>query len=250
MMRLTFTTMLRCARILRAVFGPEFSPKSLVSMKSTLIQVAFLLCAPLYLAAQSAEEYFEKGRKYHTGEGQEQDIGKALQYYQEALKRNGELYAALYNSGLIYHGRTEYARAQTLFIKAAKVAATIGENADRYGAMARNGLGSTYQNLGKKTQAEKQFSIAKRMYPTFVEAHYNHINLLILQERSGEARKALAVAEKLAPSARYGKFKSRLRIEEERQDQDGMDGVGGIIVFVVLVLLYSLFLRRRALQKT
>ena len=219
-------------------------------MKSaTLYMIVILMAGALELNAQSAESYFEKGRIYHTGEEGVQDIEKALSYYKAALKRNGVLYPALYNSGLIYHQQQEYARAQTLFIKAAKAAADSPQDAKRYGAMARNGLGSTYQKLGKKLQAEKQFGIAKRLFPSFVEAHYNHINLLLLQDRAKEARKALLVAEKLAPSERYDKIKGWLKVEEKQVDSGLTNSVLGIVAFIVLLLLYSLFLRRQSVKK-
>jgi tetratricopeptide (TPR) repeat protein len=216
---------------------------------ATSYMIVILVAGALELHAQSAESYFEKGRIYHTGEEGVQDIEKALSYYKAALKRNGVLYPALYNSGLIYHQRQEYALAQTLFIKAAKAAADSPQDAKRYGAMARNGLGSTYQKLGKKSQAEKQFGIAKRLFPSFVEAHYNHINLLLLQDRAKEARKALLVAEKLAPSERYGKFKGRLKVEEKREDSSWANSVLGIAAFIVLLWLYSLFLRRQSVKR-
>lgn len=219
-------------------------------MKSaTLYMIVILMAGALELNAQSAESYFEKGRIYHTGEEGVQDIEKALSYYKAALKLNGVLYPALYNSGLIYHQQQEYARAQTLFIKAAKAAADSPQDAKRYGAMARNGLGSTYQKLGKKLQAEKQFGIAKRLFPSFVEAHYNHINLLLLQDRAKEARKALLVAEKLAPSERYEKIKGWLKVEEKQVDSGLTNSVLGIVAFIVLLLLYSLFLRRESVKK-
>ena len=216
---------------------------------ATLYMIVILMAGALELNAQSAESYFEKGRIYHTGEEGVQDIEKALSYYKAALKRNGVLYPALYNSGLIYHQQQEYARAQTLFIKAAKAAADSPQDAKRYGAMARNGLGSTYQKLGKKLQAEKQFGIAKRLFPSFVEAHYNHINLLLLQDRAKEARKALLVAEKLAPSERYEKIKGWLKVEEKQVDSGLTNSVLGIVAIIVLLLLYSLFLRRQSVKK-
>ncbi len=214
-----------------------------------LFMIVILMADALELNAQSAESYFEQGRIYHTGEEGVQDLEKALSYYKAALKRNGALYPALYNSGLIYHQQEEYARAQTLFIKAAKAAADFPLDAKRYGAMARNGLGSTYQKLGKESQAEKQFGIAKRLFPSFVEAHYNHINILLLQDRAKQARKALLVAEKLAPSERYGKFKGRLKVKEKQGYSGGMTSVLGIVAFIVLLLLYSLFLRRQSIKR-
>ena len=141
----------------------------------------------------------------------------------------------------------DYARSQASFLKAARASQKFGAEADRFGAMARNGLGSAYQKLGKETLAQKQFGIAKRLYPSFVEAHYNHINILILRQKFAEARKALNVAVQLAPSDRYEKFKGRLK-EESREGGGRVGGVTGIIAFVVLLLLYSLYLRRRAQQ--
>ena len=90
----------------------------------------YVIAVPLSVAhvwAQTAEELFEHGRKYHVGEGVELDLAKAQAYYKKALKRNGELYAALYNSALVYDAQGEYTRAQTLFIKAAKAAAFTPE---------------------------------------------------------------------------------------------------------------------------
>ena len=84
------------------------------------------------------------------------------------------------------------------------------------------------------------------MAPSFVEAHYNHINLLIQQERFSEAEKALQVAEKRAPSDRYEKLRGRLKVEQKRMDSSGYGGVAGMVAFVVLLLLYSLYLRRKA----
>ena len=210
-----------------------------------LLAIAFAL-SMAQVWAQTAEELFEQGRQYHVGEGVEQDLTKAQAYYKRALKRDGELYAALYNSALAYHAQEEYARAHTQFIKAAKAAKNLEQDSARYAAMARNGLGSSYQKLGKEQQAAKQFAIAKRMAPSFVEAHYNHINLLIQQERFSEAEKALQVAEKLAPSDRYEKLRGRLKVEQKHRDSSGYGGVAGMVAFVVLLLLYSLYLRRKA----
>ena len=218
-------------------------------MKCWLLFAALLLVFTTGQSfAQTAEALFEKGRKFHAGEGVGQDLSQALSYYKQALKRDADLYEALYNSGMIYHEQKDYARAHTLFIKAAKAAKNMGGDAGLYGAMARNGLGSSYQKLGKEAQAEKQFAIAKRLYPSFVEAHHNHINLLILQKRFAAAQKALQVAVKLAPSDRYEKFKGRLKAVEKSKESWGGIGVAGMVAFVVLLLLYSMFLRHRAKQ--
>ena len=202
------------------------------------------------IGAQTAEELFEQGRKYHVGEEVEQDLAKAQAFYKKALKLDERFYAALYNSALVYDAQEDYARAHALFIKAAKSAKNLEQDSGLYAAMARNGLGSSYQKLGKEQQAEKQFAIAKRLAPSFFEAHYNHIYLLIHQERFSEAEKALQVAEKLAPSDRYAKFKGILKVGQKRWEDSGYGGAVGIVAFVVLCLVYSLYLRRKAQSKS
>jgi tetratricopeptide (TPR) repeat protein len=218
-----------------------------------------LLVGPLFLlglvfsgavrAQGTAEEYFAQGYQYQTGEGAEKDQKKALAYYAQALKLNPELYPALYNSALIYHKQGEYAKAQNLFVKAARAARNLGENAALYEAMARNGLGTCYQKLDKLDPAEKQFDIARRMEPSLVEAHYNYINLLVQNERWDEAREALRLAEQVAPSETYEILKGRLKAREKRQGLGSVGGVMGLMVVILLLLLYSLFLRRRARQR-
>jgi len=212
----------------------------------------FIVAAVLLVTqvrAQTAEELFEQGRKYHVGEEVKQDLAKAQTFYKKSLKLNGQLYAALYNLALVYDAQEDYARAHTLFIKAAKSAKKLDQDSDLYAAMARNGLGSSYQKLGKEQQAEKQFAIAKRLAPSFFEAHYNHVHLLIQQERFGEAEKALQAAEKLAPSDRYAKFEGILKVEQKHREDSGYSGTVGIVAFVVLCLAYSLYLRRKAQSK-
>jgi len=209
-----------------------------------------LACLCLFLSAvptlgqDTAAELFEMGYEYQTGEGQVRDEKRALAYYGEALKLQPELYAALYNAALIHHGRGEYTRAQNYFVKAARSAPKTGGQASLYEAMARNGLGSCYQMQGKYENAEKQFDVARRMSSGFVEAHYNYINILVRNERFDDARAALAVAEKMAQSDRYEKFKGRLTAKEKKDDLSGFGSVGGLLAFIFLILAYGLYIRR------
>ena len=69
-----------------------------------------LVCGASASAQNTAEELFEVGFSYQTGEGVELDEQRALSYYGDALRLKPELFAPLYNSALIYHGRGEYTR--------------------------------------------------------------------------------------------------------------------------------------------
>lgn len=208
------------------------------------------LCAIVLISGSSAsaqstaEELFEMGFRYQTGEGVERDEKRALSYYIDALRLKPELFAPLYNSALIYHDRGEYARAQNAFIKAARAAAAFGQDAPRYESMARNGLGTCYQMQGKYESAEKQFDIARRIRSDFVEAHYNYINILVRDERFAEANTALKLAEQIAPSDRYQRFRGQLSAKEKKESMEGIGGVGGVICIILLILAYSVYLRR------
>lgn len=206
--------------------------------------VISLLCAGPVRAQEGAEDLFAAGYAYQTGDGQPLDEKRALAYYVQALSLKPDLYAALYNAALIHHKRGEYTRAQNYFVKAARIAPNMGDQADLYEAMARNGLGTCYQMQGKYDNAEKQFDVARRMSPDFVEAHYNYINILVRDERYADAKAALVMAEKMAPSDRYEKFKGRLTAKEKKDDLGGLGGVGGLVAFILLILAYGLYLRR------
>lgn len=203
-----------------------------------------LVCGASASAQNTAEELFEVGFSYQTGEGVELDEQRALSYYGDALRLKPELFAPLYNSALIYHGRGEYTRAQNFFIKSARAAAVFGKDAPRYESMARNGLGTCYQMQGKYESAEKQFDIARRIQSDFVEAHYNYINILVRDERLAEAANALKLAEQIAPSDRYQRFRGQLSAKEKKESMGGLGGVGGVIAIVLLILAYGAYLRR------
>ena len=110
--------------------------------------------------------------------------------------------------------------------------------------MARNGLGVCYQMQGKYENAEKQFDVARRTSSDFVEAHYNYINILVRNKRFDDAKAALDLAGKMAPSDRYEEFKGRLKAKEKKDELGGLGGVGGMVAFILLILAYGLYLRR------
>ncbi len=210
-----------------------------------LLFVLALIAGAIEATAQnSAAEFFDIGYSYQTGEGVERDEKRALTYYAEALRENPDLFAPLYNTGLIYHDQGEYTRAQNYFITAAKASSSLGDDAAQYEAMARNGLGTCYQQQGNYENAEKQFDIARRMQSDFVEAHYNYINILVRDERLEEATAALKMAESMAPSDRYEKFKGLLLAKQKKEHMGSMGGAGGLLVFILLVLAYGMYLRR------
>ena len=75
--------------------------------------------------------------------------------------------------------------------------------------------------------------------PTVVEAHYNLINLLLRKERIDKARQQLALAEKQAPSERYGIFVGRLQTKESDASWNPtwLKVVVGLAAVVVIALL-------------
>lgn len=207
----------------------------------TLTLVILVYCASVTRGQDTAQYLFEQGYSHQVGEGVDRDTKRALAYYTEAIRLEPTLYAPLYNAAFIYHGQGNYAQAQNYFIKAAKSASAMGRDAERYEAMARNGLGTCFQMLEKYSAAEKQFDIARRMRSDYVEAHYNYINILVREERTNEAVAALKMAEKMAPSDRYDRFKGLLAVKKK---EDRLGHVGGLVLFILLFFAYGIYLKR------
>ena len=160
------------------------------------------------LGQENAAEYFKRGFSFHMGEGVPINEEQALSDYKKSLKIDPEFFQSLYNSGLIYHSVGKLKHAHTVFLKAARVAQKSDDvNAKRFAALARNGLGTTLFLLDKFAEAEKQFDISRKLFPALVEAHYNYINSLVLDDRIEEANEAIRLANIVAPSDRYEKFK-------------------------------------------
>ena len=210
--------------------------------------LAAVLLATLGISAAGAEQTpaqqdFEKGRTYQTGEGVKQDLGAALTYYVRALKSDPDFFPALFNTALVYYTQKEYTRARKLFIKAAKVARN--QELREKEVLAWNGLGSCYYKEGKVEKAEKKFRGALQLNPSLVEAHYNLINLLVAEERWEKANKALDIAGKIAPSPRYQIFKGRIKGGESRGEWEDIKVKIGLIGLLVGVFLYWVYKKVR-----
>ena len=211
-------------------------------MRTCSLTLAILMTCAVAVKGQDTAAYlFEQGYAHQVGDGVDRDTKRALAYYTEAIRLDPTLYAPLYNTALIYHGQGNYTHAQNYFIKAAKSASEMGSDAKLYGAMARNGLGTCLQKLEKNQAAEKQFDIARRMSSGLVEAHYNYINILVREDRIKEAIAALKMAEKLAPSERYDRYKGILAVKEKENNRGY---VVGLILFILLFFSYGLYLNR------
>ena len=211
-------------------------------MRTCSLTLAILMtCAVVVKGQDTAAYLFEQGYAHQVGDGVDRDTKRALAYYTEAIRLDPTLYAPLYNTALIYHGQGNYTHAQNYFIKAAKSASEMGSDAKLYGAMARNGLGTCLQKLEKNQAAEKQFDIARRMSSGLVEAHYNYINILVREDRIKEAIAALKMAEKLAPSERYDRYKGILAVKEKENNRGY---VVGLILFILLFFSYGIYLNR------
>ncbi len=211
-------------------------------MRTCSLPLAILMtCAVVVKGQDTAAYLFEQGYAHQVGDGVDRDTKRALAYYTEAIRLDPTFYAPLYNTALIYHGQGNYTHAQNYFIKAAKSASAMGSDAKLYGAMARNGLGTCLQKLEKNQAAEKQFDIARRMSSGLVEAHYNYINILVREDRIKEAIAALKMAEKLAPSERYDRYKGILAVKEKENNRGY---VVGLILFILLFFSYGIYLNR------
>ena len=180
---------------------------------------------------------------YQTGEGVEKDLDLALEYYDDALKFDPELFPALFNSAQIYYDREKFKKSSRRFKQAAASARASGAKAASLEARALSGLGSCYQKTDKPKSAEKWFRAAIRKDPKLVEAHYNLINLLVAAEREEEARKALGVADRLAPDSKYGIFEGRLKAKEGQEATKAVSGKVAVVAVIALLIMYSFYLR-------
>jgi tetratricopeptide (TPR) repeat protein len=180
---------------------------------------------------------------YQTGVGAEQDLDIALEYYEDALKFDPELFPALLNSGQIYYQQERFKKAIKRFKQAAAGARESGAKAASLEARALSGLGSCYQKTDKIKTAEKWFRAAIRKDPQLVEAHYNLVNLLVSGERVKDAQKALAIAQRLAPDTKYGIFEGRLKAKQGQEETKAVSGKVAIVAVIALLIMYSFYLR-------
>ena len=206
-------------------------------LKISLLSLA--LCAAV--GAGPGADDFNLGFQYQSGDGVAVDLDMAQRYYKRALDKEPRLFPALYNTALIYYAKERFKDSRLFFVKAAKSAQNSGSKKDE--ALARNGLGTCYQKTEKKAKAEAEFTAAIQLETTFVEAHYNLINVLVSEERMDEAKAAKDRAEHFAPSDRYGKFEGRMRGWESRAAWGSMEVKVAILIMIAGLFLYWLYVR-------
>jgi tetratricopeptide (TPR) repeat protein len=83
----------------------------------------FLLAFNCYGDTETAEEFFEQGKKYTSVE----DSDQAIFNYTEAIKRNPKFVQAYNNRGIVYIGRQQYYLAIADFNKAIELDPKNGE---------------------------------------------------------------------------------------------------------------------------
>lgn len=192
-----------------------------------------------------AQQYFQQGYAYHTGDGVDQDLEAALRYYREALKHEPDMYEAHANAGRAYYATESYRRAQHHLSRAI----TIGRGREDLSAgdeaMISSDLGTCFYQDGRLADAEKWFRFAIRRDPTLSEAHYNLINLLIAADRTDEARAAIAVAARHAPNPRYGLFEGRLRSQESHAEWNPDWLIPTLAILIGSLVVFSLYRRSR-----
>lgn len=209
---------------------------------------ALLVCAAAIAHGQEltqAQQYFQQGYAHHTGEGVEADVEVALRYYREALKLDPAMYEAHANAGRAYYALENWPRAQHHLSRAIAIARERDDLGAKDEATISNDLASAFYRDGSLVKAEKWFRYAIGRDPTLPEGHYNLINLLVGSDRIDEAKAALAVAARQAPSPRYGLFEGRMRSRESHAEWNPDWVIPAIVVFAVSLVLYSLYKRSR-----
>jgi len=163
-----------------------------------------------------AQELFQQGYAFHTGEGRAPDLGRAVSLYKEALKLDPKLFEAHSNIARAYYAQEKYRYARDYFRRAIDLARSRGDVPA--GTIARDcsGLGGCYYQEGKLKEAEQWYRFAIQQDPTLDEAHCNLANTLAKQGRTAAAQEAIAVASRMAPSPRYGLLKGRLASQADR----------------------------------
>ena len=214
--------------------GPPAPPPSCCRM--------LLLCALLCTTGAAAQELsrsqelFGEGYAWHTGEGRAPDQDKALSYYRQAIKADPNLFEAYSNAGLIYIGLEKYKNAEYYLGTAIRLAREREDIDVGTEAKVCSDLGTCYYKWGDYRKAEKWFRGAIRLDPGLSEAHYNLINLLLMEERRDEVEVALREAARLAPSERYTVFKGRLKGRESWVDNPMWVIVVAALLLVAFVL--------------
>lgn len=220
---------------------------------SPWLTAAALVALVSVVAAQEltqAQQNFQQGYAYHTGEGVDQDLETALRYYREALKLEPGMYEAHANAGRAYYATGKYRRAEHHLSQAITIAREREDLSEGDEAMIANDLGSCFYTEGRMVEAEKWFRYAIGRQPALVEAHYNLINLLVGAGRVDEARAAIAAAVKQAPSPRYGLFEGRLRSQQSHDEWNPDWMIPAIVIFFGSLVIYALYQKSRRRRRT
>jgi tetratricopeptide (TPR) repeat protein len=207
-----------------------------------LLLLSLLPCADV--AAGPGADDFNLGFQYQSGDGVAVDLDMAQRYYKRSLDKEPGLFPALYNTALIYYAKERFKDARLFFVKAAKSAQNSSSEKDE--ALARNGIGTCHQKSDLTAKAEAEFTAAIQLEPSFVEAHFNFINLLVSQERPDEASEAMERARHFAPSDRYEIFEGRMRGRESRAAWGSIEIKIGIAVMVAALFLYWVYMRAKS----
>ena len=212
-------------------------------MKFMLSPVLLLFSLVLHsdVSAGPGADDFNLGFQYQSGDGVAVDLDMAQRYYKRALDKEPGLFPALYNTALIYYEKERYKDSRLFFVKAAKSAQTSGSKKDE--SLARNGLGTCYQKIGKRAKAEAEFAAAIQLETSFVEAHYNLINILVSEERLEEAAAAKDRAQHFAPSDRYEIFEGRMRGRASRAAWGGPEIKIAALIMIVGLFMYWMYVR-------
>ena len=232
----------------RRQFRPSLFRRAIFAAAASILVPALLTHAQSVHAQEltEAQQYFQQGYELHTAEGDERNEDKALKYYRQALKLDPELFPALSNAALIYYGRRDYKRAKHFYSEAIKSARADENIPPSQEAKLYSDLGGCYFQEGNLKKAEDWFRAAIQIDSGLVEAHYNLINLMLKEDRTVEAKEALAIASSQAPSSRYGLFEGRLKSQKSMQEWNPtwlwvvVSGLlGGIIIFAIYRSLKS-----------
>jgi tetratricopeptide (TPR) repeat protein len=191
----------------------------------------------------AAQRHFQQGYALHTGDGVRQDLDQALRHYGEAIRLKPDMFEAHSNAALIYYAQKKYRNAEKHYHRAFEIARGRDDISVRQEAKAASDLGGCYYQEGRLADAEKWFRFAIARDPGLAEAHYNLVNLLVAADRIDEARQAIAVAERAAPSPRYRVFEGRLRSKESLDDWQPQWLQVTIVVMITALILFGLYRR-------
>jgi tetratricopeptide (TPR) repeat protein len=161
-------------------------------------------------ARQLAEiqELFQQAVQF---EEEELTIPRAIERYEEILRRRPLHASASINLGTIYYNRHDFSKAEELYRQA-----TIS---DPEYALAFFDLGNVLDEMKRLSEAVDAYQRAVALVPNYADAHYN---LALAYERQGERRRALqhwlryVRLDPIGPWASHAKSQARKILSTER----------------------------------